>query len=159
MSIQPAASHAERVARILAKLTAIHEARQRAAKKKAALCRHCRRKPIGRPRGLCWRCFYDERIRAQYISTSRYGYRGAGLGDDDRPAPATSTKALPGSANKIEILVARAHGENALWADGDAKPGMAGREIERRDLQVCHDSHEGNGKREEYVPRVYRVSR
>jgi hypothetical protein len=29
-------------------------------------CRHCCQYPIGRPRGLCWKCFYTPGVRELY---------------------------------------------------------------------------------------------
>ena len=30
------------------------------------VCRHCRRRPITRPRRLCWGCFYTPQVRPLY---------------------------------------------------------------------------------------------
>ncbi len=34
------------------------------------LCRHCKRFPDYRPRGLCWRCYYTPAVRALYPAMS-----------------------------------------------------------------------------------------
>jgi hypothetical protein len=42
------------------------------------LCRHCKRSPDYRPRGLCWACYYSPGVRDQYppISAQEAGAKG-----------------------------------------------------------------------------------
>jgi len=74
-------------------------------------CRHCQTLAIGRRRrGLCWKCYLDPAIRAQYPSQSNLGNRQRGEGCqqedrmDDPPLPEEPTEALPGSAERIEVM-------------------------------------------------------
>ncbi len=48
------------------------------------ICRHCHRKKVNRPRGLCWRCYYRPGVRERYPPIGRWGEYGA-LGA--KPAP------------------------------------------------------------------------
>lgn len=38
-------------------------------------CRHCGVRKIVRPRGLCWRCYYDPQVKKLYHSQSKYAPR------------------------------------------------------------------------------------
>ena len=40
--------------------------------KYSGLCRHCKVKPVRRPRGLCWACYYSPGIRASYPSANKF---------------------------------------------------------------------------------------
>lgn len=101
-----------------------------------ALCLHCknnlassasRRMKSGdrryaTRRGLCWHCWKNKNIRVQYPPVSAWGARGhkdrpAGVG---RPLP-TPTDALPGTAEKIEVLRERARKGQLLAHPDDAK--------------------------------------
>jgi len=85
------------------------------------LCRHCDCRPVGRPRGLCWHCYYLPGIRHLYPSMSKFGRRGLGqLIAADRPLPAIPTVAPPGSQEKIRILMERAERGWELWHPRDA---------------------------------------
>lgn len=80
--------------------------------------RHCHTGRVTRPRGLCWGCYHRAGIRDLYPSTSKYGQRG--LGQRCGKVPACPTRALPGSAAKIAVLVARVGASESLWHPGDA---------------------------------------
>jgi hypothetical protein len=83
------------------------------------VCRHCGRKKAGRPRGLCWACYYEPGIREQYTSLSKFGRRGVhDFYGSGRP-PEASTRALPGSAEKVAILEQRASRHESLWHPHD----------------------------------------
>lgn len=93
-------------------------------------CRHCKENAATRPRGLCRSCYYDLGIRAQYRSTSKYGLReGSDYKESlKRPADVLTrlvrdvlderkahllqvlqpTDAIPGSEEKVRILIERA---------------------------------------------------
>jgi hypothetical protein len=90
-------------------------------------CNHCRKAPINRPRGLCWKCYYLPGIREKYGGTSPYARRGVGNGNPRLLNPTTPTEALPGTAEKFKVLRQRAaHGEG-LWHPLDAKLPAYGR--------------------------------
>ena len=37
-----------------------------------AVCRHCSKCKVNRPRGLCWSCYYTPGVKEQFPSTSKY---------------------------------------------------------------------------------------
>ena len=43
-----------------------------------AVCRHCSKSKVNRPRGLCWSCYYTPGVRDLYPSTSKFARRGVG---------------------------------------------------------------------------------
>ncbi len=71
-------------------------------------CRHCGHTPASRPRGLCWTCYYTPAIRDQYTTTSIYGRRGVEDSYGRFLLPSAPTRALPGTAEKVAVLMARA---------------------------------------------------
>jgi hypothetical protein len=83
------------------------------------VCRHCRVGPVSRPRGLCWTCYYREGVRDLYPSTSKFGRRGLGNfnGSGARPLP---TDALPGTEEKVRVLMERVRNRQALSHPEDA---------------------------------------
>lgn len=85
-----------------------------------SLCRHCNRRPVNRPRGLCWHCYYKPGVRELYPSTSKYAFRGVGNGQRKRPLP-TPTDTLPGTPERVAVLEERAAREEALWHPDDAR--------------------------------------
>ncbi len=92
------------------------------------ICRHCRRAPQSRPRGLCWSCYYTPGVRERYPSTSKFGRRGHGNFNGNAPPPAFPTQALPGSPEKILVLEERARMKQCLWHPDDgtfATPAVA----------------------------------
>ena len=90
-----------------------------------AICRHCSKSKVNRPRGLCWSCYYTPGVKDQYPSTSKYARRGVGNFNGNAPLPAEPTVAAPGSPEKAAVLAERARLKQALWhpldatADGD----------------------------------------
>lgn len=40
--------------------------------KRAAVCVHCRKGTVNRPRGLCWTCYYAPGVRDLHPSTSKH---------------------------------------------------------------------------------------
>jgi hypothetical protein len=95
------------------------------------VCRHCHLGPVSRPRGLCWSCYYTPGVRDMYPSTSKFGRRGLGNfnGTGAMPAP---TAALPGSPEKVEVLIERVQNRQALWHPEDAD--LAGTQRNRPQL-------------------------
>lgn len=81
-------------------------------------CRHCGHAVISRPRGLCWKCYYEPGVRDHYPVTGQ----GNGVKDinGNRPMPPWPTKAKPGSPEKVEVLCQRASKRWNLWHPGDA---------------------------------------
>jgi len=69
---------------------------------------------------LCWKCFYQPSIRAQYPSTSKFARRGEGIGCIQAPLPAFPTTAMPGTPAKITVLAERARLKQSLWHPEDA---------------------------------------
>jgi hypothetical protein len=93
-----------------------------------ACCRHCGHIPASRPRGLCWNCYYTPDVRDQYTSTSRYGRRGIEDSYGHFLLPPAPTEALPGTPEKLAVLMSRAMQHQALWHPHDApalQPAMA----------------------------------
>jgi hypothetical protein len=84
-----------------------------------ALCRHCHRKPVIRPRGLCWTCYYTPGVLPRYPSLSKFAVPGVPDRDDEPPLP-TPTTAPPGSAAKLAVLRERAARGERLWHPDDA---------------------------------------
>ncbi len=84
------------------------------------LCRHCQRKKANRPRGLCWTCYYTPGLRDRFASTSKFARRGVGNFNGLPPLPDQPTDALPGSEEKIRVLIDRAAKRQALFHPADA---------------------------------------
>jgi hypothetical protein len=84
------------------------------------LCRHCGRRLVSRPRGLCWTCYYTPGLRELYPSTSKYAQRGVDDFNGRVELPPEPTRAPPGSSEKVSILAQRARQRLALWHPQDA---------------------------------------
>src|SRR2546423_7813948 len=82
-------------------------------------CRHCGRDRVNRPRGLCWTCYYTPGVRERYPSTSKFARRGVGNFCGAAPLPEFATDAMPGSEEKILILMERAARREALFHPDD----------------------------------------
>ncbi len=85
------------------------------------LCRHCQKVKSNRPRGLCWSCYYTPGVREQYPSTSKFAQRGVDDFNGRAPLPPTPTSALPGTPEKVAVLMERARLKQALWHPLDAR--------------------------------------
>jgi hypothetical protein len=83
-------------------------------------CRHCGKRLVNRPRGLCWTCYYTPGLRERYPSTSKFGQRGVADFNGRVAPPPEPTPALPGSAEKVRILALRARQRQSLWHPDDA---------------------------------------
>lgn len=89
-------------------------------------CRHCQRKPVNRPRGYCWGCYYTPGVRESYgPSTSRYAVHGVGNLTGVQPLPAEPCPYPPGSEGRIDTLAGRARRGEQLWHPADAGYGEA----------------------------------
>jgi hypothetical protein len=86
-------------------------------------CRHCRRKPVNRPRGLCWTCYYAPGLREGYPSTSKFAKRGI-QSQGRRLATPEPTPYLPGTPEKVAVLEARAEDGEELWHPDDGRRGL-----------------------------------
>lgn len=78
-------------------------------------CRHCQAARVGRPRGLCWRCYYRPDVRELYQSTSKYARRSTPDYCGRARLPGFPTDAAPGSEAKVAVLEERAARREALW--------------------------------------------
>jgi hypothetical protein len=83
-------------------------------------CRHCQQAPISRPRKLCWSCYYTPGVRDLYPTTSKFGRRGVANFYGRAPLPAFPTQALPGSPEKVALLIQRAQQRQELFHPDDA---------------------------------------
>ncbi len=83
-------------------------------------CRHCGRNSQSRPKGLCWACSCDPAIRESYQSKSPFfGQRVAPDTYASRPLPDFTTRARPGSEEKLAVMTMRAMQGQQLFHPGD----------------------------------------
>ena len=82
-------------------------------------CRHCEQRPVSRPRGLCWKCFARRRIRVRYTPAQRRQSE-TGLKCRNAPLPPLPTAALPGSPQKVLVMMQRAAAHQQLFHPDDA---------------------------------------
>ena len=86
-------------------------------------CQHCGVRPVNRPRGLCWTCYYAPGRRQQYPAHGKFAaWADQSLRHDfNGPAsvPEAATAAAPGSAEKLAVLEARAMARQELWHPAD----------------------------------------
>jgi len=85
-------------------------------------CRHCQNLRVSRPRQLCWVCYYTLDIRMLYVSLSIYARKGVQQPSRVKPA-AYPTRALPGSLEKILVMMERAELGQSLHHADDARLG------------------------------------
>ena len=95
------------------------------------MCRHCQTKNSNRPRGLCWRCYNTRSVRDRYPSTSQFARRGVTDFNGRTPRPTEATEAMPGSEEKILILIERAQLGQSLWHPEDRMPLTDGPRVTR----------------------------
>ncbi len=84
-------------------------------------CLHCRAAQITRPRGLCWTCYYKPGVRDRYAPISKFGQRGIGNFYGPAARPPRPTAALPGSREKVAVLIERARLKQDLWHPDDSE--------------------------------------
>jgi hypothetical protein len=82
-----------------------------------SLCRHCDRNPVNRSRGLCWSCFYTPGVRERYPPVA-HGKRGLGM--SRKRLLCEPTEAIPGTPEKIRVLMDRAARGLELFHEQDA---------------------------------------
>lgn len=92
------------------------------------LCRHCHRKEVIRPRGLCWTCYYTPGLKDHYPSTSMFARRGVGI-DGRGQIPAEPTDAPPGSEDKIRVMEERAARGESLFHPDDRQSQTKAKQI------------------------------
>jgi hypothetical protein len=86
-----------------------------------AVCRHCHKNRVARPRGLCQKCFYAPGVRDLYpLSGSKFARRGHGCEPTGRLADEPTTH-KPGTAEKAAVLQARAAAGVSLFHPHDAR--------------------------------------
>jgi hypothetical protein len=79
------------------------------------LCRHCNARPVNRPRGLCWPCFYTPGVPDLYpAADTRFSTGRPGIDGDGRP-PATPTPARQGTPEKLDAMAERAARGESLF--------------------------------------------
>ena len=93
------------------------------------MCRHCNRVRSNRPRGLCWSCYYTPGVREQYPSTSKFARRGVSDFNGRARLAATPTEALPGTPEKVAVLIERARLGLSLWHPQDAPMDRESRKL------------------------------
>ena len=93
---------------------------------------HCGGGPVTRPRGLCWACYYQPRVRDLYRGVNEAGersiegHRNLNLA---RPLPPEPTQAQPGSEEKVRVLEQRRRDGYALWHPDDFVPPKGQRRL------------------------------
>lgn len=85
------------------------------------VCRHCRTRPVNRPRGLCVTCYYTPEVLILYPKTvCVYTRRGLGLSSSAcYPLPDDPTSAQPGSNEKILVMRERAMRNQSIFHPDD----------------------------------------
>lgn len=74
--------------------------------RKGEPCRHCQKAPIHKPRNLCYNCYMDLSIRNLYpVSVKAYEIRDTYA---PRPLDTNPTQTIPGSEEKILLMMDRA---------------------------------------------------
>ena len=89
-----------------------------------SVCRHCSKRAVTRPRGLCRKCFYAPGVIALYPSTSRHANRMPGV-DFHGPGkePTEPIPHLPGTAEKMKAMAERLVRGEELFHGEDARMG------------------------------------
>jgi len=78
------------------------------------VCRHCHRRAVHRPRGLCFRCYGTPAVHAAYFPAR--APRVTDVVDPKTPAP---TNHAPGTPEKMAVLAARAAAGEHLFHPRD----------------------------------------
>lgn len=94
-----------------------------------AACVHCRSKKAGRPRGLCWTCYYTPGLREWYPicpDPAKRKYVRRGAPDFTGPSkPCRLTLTLPGTPERERVLTDRAQAGQSLFHPNDAQRDAA----------------------------------
>lgn len=86
------------------------------------MCRHCRRVKSRKCRGLCWKCFGTPAVRGLYPAVRVRSAVGEFTGP--APPPDEPTAAIPGSAGKVLVMMARAAKGTMLFHPKDRQRVM-----------------------------------
>ena len=85
-----------------------------------AACKHCKRSKAVRPRGLCWKCYYNAAVRNLYPVNEKFG---RGVPDVDMLSghrlPVSPTTTEPGTSERIAVLAERFAEKRALFHPDD----------------------------------------
>lgn len=85
-------------------------------------CRHCRIRKRSRARGLCQACSYLPEIRAMYPgSTAKFARRGAALDNVEPDVDRNPTPAMPGSPEKVAVMIDRVARGLSPWHPSDGR--------------------------------------
>lgn len=93
---------------------------------KPLACRHCGRPKVNRPRGLCWTCFYAPGVRDKYPSESKFHPLANAVVEEEADfngrivEPDEPTTALPGTEEKVRVMIQRAALRQGLFHPNDA---------------------------------------
>jgi hypothetical protein len=86
--------------------------------RRRTVCRHCSRRPASRARGLCNPCHKDRGVRALYPDgRANPGHAADRYGPSRPPEP---TAAVPGSEERLRVLMGRAERGEAMKHPADA---------------------------------------
>jgi hypothetical protein len=82
-------------------------------------CAYCHRRKAQRSSGLCTRCTHDPEARQMHPPTSIFARRGVLDHYGGHRLPAEATRTVPGTAERLAVLAARAEAGEALARPGD----------------------------------------
>ena len=83
------------------------------------VCQHCGWRKAGKPKGLCYKCYYTVGVRDLYPAR-KSNRRGVEDFCGSEPLPLVSTPARPGTDGKIAVMEERAARGQSLWHPADA---------------------------------------
>ena len=89
-----------------------------------ALCRHCNRKPVNRPRSLCWGCYGRRGVRDLYPAETNQHGAARGVGLSTGPGQRCEPTPVPPGPERVAILAARAAAGQELHHAADARRGL-----------------------------------
>lgn len=78
-------------------------------------CKHCERTQTIYPRGLCFKCYMTSYIRVKYAKPDNGEYKEP----KRAPLPKHPTCAMPGSPEKIAVMMERAAAKRQLFHPDD----------------------------------------
>lgn len=82
------------------------------------VCAHCQSCVNLYDKGLCWSCVSNDEVRGKALPLSKFGRRGRGLRGVGNHPP-FSTRALPGTEEKIRVMELRASLGCSLFHEDD----------------------------------------
>lgn len=115
----------------------------KSAQKTAGICRHCHKRTVSRPRGLCYHCYYTPGVTDLYPSKSKFARRGLGNSGRGKPASAP-TDAPPGSRDKMAVMHQRLLRGESLFHQDD-NPTIDPRKLHPFPSTVIYDGGDDNG--------------